>query len=477
MSKKFRLFLGGEWIDRKSSIEVRSPYDNSLVGAVSAASAKDFTNAIALADRAFTLTRRLASYQRSAACLFVAEALERRSEEFAVMMSRELGKAIRESRLEVARAVGVFRLSAEEAKRIGGEIIDLDWTAGSEERFGLVRRFPIGVIGAITPFNFPLNLVAHKIGPAMASGNTIVLKPASKTPIIALMLAELIEQSGYPKGAVSILPGSADAARPLLDDPRVKLITFTGSDTVGWWIKEHAGKKPVVLELGGNAGVVIADDADLEFATTRLLFGAFGVAGQSCISVQRIFVHEKVYARFMALFKKKIAGLTLGDPLDPKTDIGTMVDSVAVKNTVAMIRDAVKHGAKIVTGGRESKAKGQQLSPTVLTGVQRSSPLCAREAFAPVVVVEKYKQFADAVASVNDSVYGLQAGVFTNRLKDIMYAFREIDCGGVVVNDVPTYRADQQPYGGMKNSGLGREGVRYAIEDMTAIKILSVNPK
>lgn len=474
MRKQHRFFLAGEWVSRKAEIEVRSPFDRSLVGHVSSAGAKDFTTAIDRADRAFAITRHMASYEREAACRFVAEALEKRSEEFARMMSRELGKAIKESRLEVARAVGVFRLSAEEAKRIGGEIIDLDWNRGSEERFGLVRRFPLGVVGAITPFNFPLNLLAHKIGPAMASGNTMVLKPASKTPIIALMLAGIIEKCGYPKGAISILPGTAEAARPLLDDPRVKLITFTGSDTVGWWIKDHCGKRPVVLELGGNAGVVIADDADLDYATTRLLFGAFGVAGQSCISVQRIFVQEKVYSRFLSMFKRKVARLKLGNPLDPKTDIGTMVDKAAVQNTVAMIKAAIKDGARVVTGGR---ARGLLMQPTVLTGVKRTSPLRAREAFSPVAVVEKYRRFADAVAAVNDSEYGLQAGVFTNRMKDVFYAFREIDCGGVVINDVPTYRADQQPYGGIKNSGLGREGVRYAIEDMTAVKILSVNPK
>jgi glyceraldehyde-3-phosphate dehydrogenase (NADP+) len=468
------MFLGGEWASREARIEVRCPFDNTLVGRVASATAKEFTTAIDRAHRAFAITRRLASYEREAACKFVAEALEKRSEEFARMMSRELGKAIKESRLEVARAVGVFRLSAEEAKRIGGEIIDLDWNRGSEERFGLVRRFPLGVIGAITPFNFPLNLVAHKVGPAMASGNTIVLKPASKTPIIALMLAEILEDCGYPKGAISILPGSAESARPLLDDPRVKLITFTGSDTVGWWIKAHCGKKPVVLELGGNAGVVIADDADLDFATTRLLFGAFGVAGQSCISVQRIFVQEKVYSKFLSMFKRKVARLKLGNPLDPKTDIGTMVDKAAVQNSVTMIKAATQEGARVVVGG---KARGLLMQPTILTGVKRSSPLCAREAFAPVAVVEKYRRFTDAVAAVNDSEYGLQAGVFTNRMKDVFYAFREIDCGGVVINDVPTYRADQQPYGGMKDSGLGREGVRYAIEDMTAVKILSVNPR
>lgn len=474
MSRTYRIYLGGEWVDRKSKIPVHCPYDDSLVGTVAAASADDFTEAITRGEKAFAITRDLPVYARESACKKVAAALDEQSEKFAVMMSRELGKALKESRLEVARAIGIFRTSAEEAKRIGGEIIDLDWTAGSENRMGLVRRFPMGVVGAITPFNFPLNLVAHKIGPAMASGNAIVLKPASKTPIIALMLAELIETCGYPKGAISILPGSSEAARPLIDDPRVKLITFTGSDTVGWWIKEHSGKKPVVLELGGNAGVIVADDADLDWATTRLLFGAFGVAGQSCISVQRIFVHEKVYPAFLILFKKKIRKLKLGNPLDPATDIGAMVDGEAVAKTVVLVRQAVKEGAKLLIGG---KASGRVMEPTLLADVKRTAPLCAKEAFAPVAVVDTYQHFDRAVASVNDSVYGLQAGVFTNRMNDIMLAFKRIDCGGVVINDVPTYRVDHQPYGGVKNSGLGREGIRYAIEDMTTVKILSLNPR
>ena len=386
----------------------------------------------------------------------------------------ELGKAYKDSRLEVTRAIGVFRVAAEEAKRIGGEIVDLDWSPGSEQRLGLVRRFPMGVIGGISPFNFPLNLVAHKVGPAIASGNTIVLKPASKTPIIALMLAEIIDKTEHPTGAVSVLPGSSQESAPLLDDPRVKLITFTGSSEVGWWIKEHAGHKEVVLELGGNAGVAVADDADLDFATTRLLYGAFAAAGQSCISVQRIYVHEKIYDKFLTIFKAKVKKLKVGDPLDPKTDIGTMVERPAVENTLATIKEAVKGGARILTGG---KAKGNLLEPTVLTDVKSSMDVCSKEAFAPLAVVQKYKTFKKVIDEINNSEYGLQAGIFTNRMKDVFYAFKNVECGGVVVNDIPTYRADHQPYGGMKNSGMKREGVRYSIEDMTELKILSMNLK
>ncbi|HWR84007.1 MAG TPA: aldehyde dehydrogenase family protein [Candidatus Deferrimicrobium sp.] len=474
MTKHYKMYLGGKWVDRKNRISVHSPYDDSLVATAAAATKADYTEAIRLAHEAFEITRDLPSYKREAACQTVATGLQKNCDKFATTMALELGKALKDCRAEVGRAVSVFKIAAEEAKRIGGEIIDLDWSPGSEERFGLVRRFPKGVIAGISPFNFPLNLVAHKVAPAIASGNTIVLKPASKTPLSALMLAELIDKTDHPKGAVSILPGSSKEALPLLEDERVKLITFTGSAEVGWWIKQHCGKKPVVLELGGNAGVAIADDADLDYATTRLVYGAFGVAGQSCISVQRIYVHEKVRDKFIALFKAKLKKFKIGDPLDPQTDLGAMVDQQSIQNTVAAIDAAVKGGARILVGG---KVRGRTLEPTILTNVKPAMDVCAKEAFAPLAVLFSYKDFKKVVDEINNSVYGLQAGIFTYRLKDIFYAFKRIDCGGIVINDIPTYRADHQPYGGMKDSGLGREGIRSAIEDMTEVKMLSVNVK
>ncbi len=474
MARNYKMYLGGTWVDRPNRIRVVSPYNRALVGRVAAASKGDYTEAIKIAHKAFGLTRELPSYKREDTCLAIAAGLQKSLDKIATMMSRELGKSLKDARGEVSRSIGVFKVAAEEAKRIGGEIIDLDWNPGAEERMGLVRRFPRGVIAGIAPFNFPLNLVAHKVAPAIASGNTIVLKPASAAPIVALMLAEIIDKTDHPKGAVSILPGSSKEASPLLDDPRVKLITFTGSSEVGWWIKEHSGKKEVVLELGGNAGVAIADDADLDFATTRLLYGAFAVAGQSCISVQRIYVHEKVYGKFLRMFLAKVSKLKVGNPLNPRTDVGTMVNAEAVRNTLATLREAVDGGAEILVGGR---GRGSLMQPTVLTDVKRSMDVCSREAFAPLAVVQKYKSFRKVVGEINNSEYGLQAGIFTNRMKDVFYAFKQIECGGVVINDIPTYRADHQPYGGMKNSGLGREGVRYSIEDMTEIKILSMNLK
>ncbi|MEP0827405.1 MAG: aldehyde dehydrogenase family protein [bacterium] len=474
MAQHYKLYLAGNWVERDREIEVRSPYDDSLVGTVAAAGAADYTAAIDAAQQAFATTRELPSYKREEACLYIAQGLEREMDRFARMMCLEVGKVYRDAVGEVKRAIGVFRTAAEESKRIGGEIIDLDWAVGSEERIGLVRRFPLGVVAGISPFNFPLNLVAHKIAPAIASGNGMVLKPASKTPIIALMLAELIEKSGYPPQAISILPGSSKDAAPLIDDERVKLITFTGSPEVGWWIKEKGKEKKVVLELGGNAGVAVADDADLEYAANRLLYGAFGQAGQSCISVQRIYLHKDIANSFLSIFKDKIKNLKMGDPQKPETDLGPMVDNESAERVEQWIAEAVKGGAKIITGG---KRNGRFLEPTLLGNVRQDMKVCFKEVFAPLAIIFEYSDFREMVAEINNSTYGLQAGIFTQRIKDIFYAYKHLEVGGVIINDISTYRADHQPYGGVKQSGTGREGVRYAIEDMTELKFLGLNLK
>ena len=476
MAKNWKMYLGGEWVDRKERIDVLNPFDDSLVGRVPSAAPEDYTKAIEIAGKNFAVTRELPSYKRAEACLAVAKGIEKDIEKFTQMMSMELGKAYKDAKGEVKRAIGVFTVAAEESKRIGGEIMDLDWAPGGEERVGLVRRFPKGVVAGISPFNFPLNLVAHKVAPAMAAGNCIVLKPASKTPIIALMLAEVIDKTDYPKGGVSVLPGSSKASAPLLEDPRVKLITFTGSSQVGWWIKQHASNKEVVLELGGNAGVAIADDADLKYAVDRLAYGAFAVAGQSCISVQRIYVHENVYDEFIRLFRARVKQIKVGNPLDPEVDMGMMVDRPSVQGTLDNIKSAVAAGAKLITGGKPL-FDGRTLEPTLLENVKITMDVCSKEAFAPLAVVMKYRDWRKAIDEINNSEYGLQAGIFTNRIKDIWYAFERIEAGGIVVNDIPTYRADHQPYGGMKNSGVGREGVKYAIMDQTDVKILSMNLK
>ena len=474
MARAYKMYLAGQWVGAKKKIRVESPYDDTLVGTVSAAVASDYTVAIDAAQKAFEKTRNLPCYVRERICRQVSEELLKNREKFARMITLEVGKAIRDSRIEVDRAANCFKIAAEEAKRVGGEIVDLDWTPGSEERVGLIRRFPIGVVAGISPFNFPLNLVAHKIGPAIASGCPIVLKPASKTPIIALMLAELIDKTELPKGALSVLPGSSKEASPLLLDDRVKLITFTGSAEVGWWIKANCGDKRTVLELGGNAGVAVADDADVDFAVTRITSGAFALAGQSCISVQRIYVHEKVYDEFVRKFQAAIKKVKMGHPLQDDTDLGPMVDTESAERTEAWVTQALDDGAKLLAGGRR---RGRFLEPTVLANVTASMNVCSQEAFAPLAVIFKYKDFKKMIAEINNSRFGLQAGIFTQRIKDIFYAFKYIECGGVMINDVPTYRADHMPYGGAKKSGLGREGIRYGIEDMTEIKILGLNLK
>jgi len=469
---EWKMYLAGEWRGSPDALEVRFPYDQRLVASVPLAGAAELSAAIDRAEAALPAGRELPSHARAKILEQVSDGIAERRQEFARTLTLENGKAIKDADGEVGRAIATFALGAEEAKRLPGEVLDLDWVAGQEHRVGIVRRFVRGVVGGITPFNFPLNLVAHKVAPAIACGAPIVLKPASQTPLSALLLAELIDQTDLPHGMLSVLPCRGAEAAPLIEDPRVKVLTFTGSPAVGWKLRQRAPKKQVVLELGGNAGVIVHHDADLDYAVARIVVGGYALAGQSCISVQRVYVQQQVYDTFLKEFCARVAALKLGDPLDPATDVGTLVDQAAAERTEQWVVEAQQGGAKVLVGGRRS---GRAFEPTVLVDVPPGAKVCRQEVFAPVTVVFPYSDFEAALEAVNDSDYGLQAGVFTSDLKRIESAYRKLEVGGVIVGDVPTYRADHMPYGGAKDSGFGREGVRYAIEDYTERKILVLN--
>ena len=395
--------------------------------------------------------------------------MKARREELGRLIALEAGKPIRDALVEVDRATLTFRLGAEEAERMTGEVIPLDLLPSSKDRVGITRRFPIGPIAAISPFNFPLNLAAHKLSPAIASGNPIVLKPPSKDPLTMLTVAEIVEAAGVPAGSVSILPMTRELGDRMVADPRFKLLTFTGSPSVGWRMKERAGKKRVVLELGGNAGVIVDKTADLDWAVKRCLVGGFSYAGQVCISVQRAFVHEDIWDAFMDKFIAGAKALKVGDPIDPTTDVGPMVDTTAAGRTQRWVDEAVALGGN---GPARRQGRRRVLPADVLTDVPTTAQVCSNEAFAPLVVAFPFRDLDDAIARVNDSMFGLQTGVFTNDLAGAWRAFSELEVGGVIINDVPTYRIDHMPYGGVKDSGLGREGLRYAMDDMTEIRIM-----
>ena len=465
------LLCGKEWIDG-DSFEVRSPWDQGLVGRVTIATRADARQAVSHAVASLRRARALPRWKRREILEDVAASLIEQKERFAQLIVAEAGKPIRLARAEVDRAVVTFKTAAEEAARLGGESLPLDLTEGNEGRWGLVQRFPVGPILAITPFNFPLNLVAHKIAPAMAAGCSIVLKPASKTPLVALMLADVIGRSGYPKEAVSILPMSTGTAAPLIEDERFKLFTFTGSAAAGWALKARAGKKRVALELGGNAGCIVHSDADVDNAVARCVAGGFAFAGQSCISVQRILVERTVFDEFLGKLAAAVQKLRVGDPADEGTEVGPMIRLSDAERAEKWIGEAVAGGAKLVCGG---KRNGNVLSPTVLTGTTETQRVNCQEVFAPVVTMEAYDDFGEALARVNRSPYGLQAGVFTRDIGRLMRAYEELEVGAVIAGDVPTFRIDHMPYGGVKDSGSGREGIRYAIEEMTEPKLLVIS--
>ncbi len=469
-TKPHPIFLAGRWVESPDVLVVDNPADPSTpAGTTYTATEAQYEEAVEAAVAAFEVTRTLPAYERGRILRDISAGLRGRREEIGRLIALEAGKPIRDALVEVDRAVLTFRLGAEEAERMTGEVIPLDLLPSSKDRIGITRRFPIGPIAGISPFNFPLNLAAHKVAPAIASGNTIVLKPPSKDPLTMLAVAEIIEAAGAPAGSVSILPMTRELGDRMVADDRFKLLTFTGSPSVGWRMKERAGKKRVVLELGGNAGVIVDKTADLDWAVKRCLVGAFTYAGQVCISVQRMFIHEEIWDAFMDRFVDGARALKLGDPLDPTTDVGPMVDATAAGRTQRWVDEALALGGKALLGG---KADGTFFPPTILTDVPVSAQVCSNEAFAPLVVAFPFRAFDEAIAAVNDSMFGLQTGVFTNDLAGAWRAFGELEVGGVIVNDVPTYRIDHMPYGGVKDSGLGREGLRYAMDDMTEIRIM-----
>ena len=465
----FPLYLDAARVGTGRPVEVRSPYDGRLVARTFEADAEDIERAVQGVVRGFGSMRVLPSYERARVLRNISGLLNERREQFARIMALEAGKPLRDARVEVDRAVLTMETAAGEATRLYGEQIPLDVMAASADRMGITKRVPLGPVLGITPFNFPLNLVCHKLGPAIAAGDSILIKPAPKTPLTALMLADVALEAGLPADAMSVVLCSNEDAQSLVSDDRFKALSFTGSDVVGWRLKGIAGKKRVLLELGGNAGVIIDESADIELAATRIATGGFSYAGQSCISVQRIYVHHTVFAPFAEMLVTKARSLRAGDPLEDDTDIGPMINVESAERVAAWVKEAAAQGATVLTGGNRT---GNVYEPTVLKDVPAGARVCVDEVFAPVVSLFPFDEFDAAVDALNDSRFGLQAGIFTRDLSHAMSAFARLDVGGVIVNDISSFRADSMPYGGVKDSGLGREGLRYAIEELTELKLL-----
>jgi len=464
------LLCGKEW-EEGEALEVRSPFDQGLVGRVTMATRADARQAVSHAVASLRRTRALPRWKRREILEDVAAALIEQKERFAQLIVAEAGKNLRLARTEVDRTVLTFKTAAEETARLGGETIPLDLTEGNEGRWGMVQRFPVGPVLAITPFNFPLNLVAHKLAPAIAAGCPVILKPAPQTPFTALALGEVILKAGWPAEALAILPlENADTAWLAEKEDRIKLVSFTGSAKVGWELKAHSGRKRVLLELGGNAALVIHSDwPDLDTAALKTVHGAFGYAGQACVSVQRVFIHRSIFQTYLWKVVEHAARMKAGDLSEESTDLCPMIRPADADRIESWIKEAVAGGAKLVAGGERS---GSVITPAILTGTKPGMKIRDEEAFGPVLTIEPYDDFEDALAEVNHSKYGLQAGLLTRDAGRMMTAYRELEVGALIVGDMPSWRLDPMPYGGVKDSGLGREGVRSAIEEMTEPRML-----
>jgi len=463
-----KLLLDGEWVETGDWLEVRSPYDGSLVGRVSKGGAAEARRAVDAAAR--VMAEPLPAHERAAILDRTARLIEERSDEIARTISAEAGKPMKAARIEVARAQSTFTMAAVEARTLAGDVVPMDASPAGAGKIALTLRVPIGVVGAISPFNFPFNLVAHKVAPALAAGCAVVVKPASQTPLSALLLAELEDEAGLPAGWLNVVCGPAsEIGDVLVEDERVALITFTGSAGVGWKLRERAPRKRVNLELGNATPVIVAADADLDDVAARLAANAFSFAGQSCISVQRIYVERSAFETFLELFLPRVEGLVVGDPGDEATDVGPVISTSERDRVLEWIEEARSRGARVLTGG---ELDGELLRPTVIADAPRDSKVACEEVFGPLCTVAAYDSLDEAIELANGTRYGLQAGIFTRDVKAALRAARDLDFGGVTVNEAPTFRADQMPYGGVKDSGNTREGPAYAVREMTEERLV-----
>ncbi len=469
LAKAYPYYLANEAVFANQGLAVTNKYTNEVATYTAIADAKAIDQAIAAAAASQPLLNKMAPYERQNILNHCVKRFEERFDELAHALCIEAGKPIKDSRGEVTRLIDTFRIAAEESVRMHGEVINLEITPRAKGYTGMYKRVPIGPCSFISPFNFPLNLAAHKVAPAIATGCAFVLKPASRTPLGALIIGEVLAETDLPKGAFSILPCSRDGADLFTTDERFKLLSFTGSPQVGWELKAKAGKKPVILELGGNAACVVDADSDLDDAVERIVFGAYYQSGQSCISVQRVIVHESIYDDFKQRYTDKVANLIHGDPLNEDTFIGPMISESEAIRLDNWVQDAVAAGAYLLCGG---KREGNMLQATLLENVPSDAAINTEEAFGPVSIISSFSDFDEALKEVNNSQFGLQAGVFTRDIYKAHKAWDELNVGGVVIGDVPSWRVDNMPYGGVKESGLGREGITFAMEDMTEIRLM-----
>src|SRR6188472_1399161 len=466
-----KVFVGGEWVETCDWVDVRSPYSGDVVGRVAKAGAGETRRAIDAAERA--MQEPLPAHKRAEILVKVVSQLGRRHDEVARLISDEAGKPLKAARVEASRAMSTYTLAAVEARKLAGEMVPMDAAQSGEGKLAFTLREPIGIVGAISPFNFPLNLVAHKIAPALAAGCAVVLKPASQTPLSALTLAELADEAGLPAGWLNVLVGPAsEIGDVLVEDERVRAITFTGSSDVGWKLRERAARKKVLLELGNATPVIVHGDAELDEATNKLARNAFSFAGQSCISVQRIYVQKWVYDDFVARFLPKVGELVLGDPADEATDVGPVIDDDSRERILSWIEEARDGGAEILAGGGP---EGDLIQPTVIANASLDMRVCREEVFGPVVVVNTYETLDEAIALANGTRYGLQAGIFTADIRAALKAARSLEFGGVTVNEAPTFRSDQMPYGGVKDSGNTREGPAYSVHELTEPRVVVID--